>query len=145
MSPPGAVQLDRVECPECPVGRASGADRGQFCPLVTCHAAGGELLCTAGEPADHVWYVKQGVIGLSRPDADPDQLESLRLPGSFVGLEALAGETYLRTARAVSSATLCRATRDGFQEWLRWSDERVRAVVEAAGDDPLLAGCLHLP
>jgi CRP-like cAMP-binding protein len=139
MRPAGPIELGRVECCECPLGRASGADQGQFCPFITHHQAGGEFLCRAGDPAGHVWYVAEGVIGLSRPHTEPDDVEWLRLPGSFVGLEALSRGTYLYTARSLSRTTLCRATREGLEEWLRWGESRGRAVAEAAGDDPLLA------
>lgn len=135
-----AIDLGEMSCDACPVGCASGRSAVQFCPFIIRHYERGAELCRAGAPADYVWLVKQGVIGLGSAPGEPERLDALRLPGGFVGLECLRGETYIATARALSRATLCGATRDGFLRWARASDERLRLVVGAALDDPLLAG-----
>jgi CRP-like cAMP-binding protein len=139
---PAVLQLDDVACSGCALGRASGADRGQFCPFIIRHHARDEILCLAGEPADHVWLVKQGVVGVdrSRDAGQPEGLEALRLPGSYIGLECLSGGRYLRTARALTPVALCGATRDGFFRWLRQDDERAATIMRAVLDDPFLAG-----
>lgn len=134
----GAVALDGVECSGCTLGRASGAHSGQFCPFIVRNYARGELLTTSGDPADYLWMVKEGVVGLTRSKDDLDQLEALRLPGDYVGLECLVRDSYLCSARALTRVTLCGATRDGFQRWLRQEDGRLRVILEAALRDPLL-------
>ena len=79
------------------------------------------------------------MIGLGPGPGEPDRLDTLRLPGGFVGLECVLRDTYASTARALARSTLCGATRDGFLRWVRESDDRVRLVMRAALDDPLLA------
>ncbi len=137
-----AIQFEAIACDDCALGRASGAYRSQFCPFIMRHYRRGEVICLAGDPASHVWFVKDGVVGLDRSrDAldELDKLDGLRLPGSYVGLECLVDDVYLRTARAVSSVTVCGATREGFQSWLRQDDERVATLLRAVLDDPLVA------
>lgn len=135
---PGTIGVQGVQCSRCALGHASGADAGQFCPFIIRRYARGDFLCTAGAPADYVWMVKEGVVGVGRSASDVDQLEALRLPGGYVGLECLVRDTYLCTARALSRVTLCGATREGFRRWLRQNDERIGVVFEAALRDPLL-------
>lgn len=135
-----AIDLGELSCEACAVGCASGRSAVQFCPFIIRRYERGAELCRAGEPAGYVWLVKEGVIGLGSAPGEPDRVDALRLPGGFVGLECLVGDSYLSTAKALSPATLCGATRDGFLCWVRSSDERLRLVMRAALDDPLLAG-----
>lgn len=141
---PETLEVEGVQCSRCAIGRASGVGAGQFCPFIVRQYARGEFLCTAGEPADYVWLIKEGVVGLGRSPEDVDQLEALRLPGGYIGLECLVRDTYLCTARALSRVTLCGATREGFQRWLRQTDQRVGVVLEAALSDPLLIEMVQL-
>jgi CRP-like cAMP-binding protein len=136
---PDPVDLGELTCDACPVGCASRS-AVQFCPFIIRHYERGALLCSAGAPADYVWLVKDGVIGLGTAAGEPDRLDALRLPGTFVGLECLLQETYLASARALSRATLCGATREGFLRWVRASDDRLRLIVRAAMGDALLIG-----
>jgi CRP-like cAMP-binding protein len=135
-----AIDLGELSCDACPVGCASGRSLVQFCPFIIRHYQRGAELCRAGEPADYVWLVKDGMIGLGAAPGEPDRLDALRLPGSFVGLECLLGDSYRSTAKALSRATLCGATREGFLRWVRGSDERLRLMMRAALADPLLTG-----
>ena len=133
-----AIDLGEMTCEACPVGCASSRSAVQFCPFIIRQYERGAELCQTGQPADYVWLVKDGVIGLGSRPGEPDRLDVLRLPGGFVGLECLLGDTYVTSARALSRATLCGATRDGFLRWVRGSDERLRLVMRAALEDPLL-------
>lgn len=129
----GTRDLCAFECARCPVGLASGIDRGHFCPWITRAYAAGDVLGERGAPADYVWFVKDGVVGLREPDTE--RIASLRLPGSFVGLECLTGDRRTATAVVLAPSLLCGATRDGFIEWLGASPERVGVVVDAAEHD----------
>ena len=133
----GDPDLGTVQCQDCPVGRVSGVGRGQFCPFVTHEVQHGRVLCRAGQPATHVWWIKRGVVALSC-GPDPDRLAALRLPGTFVGLEGLIGDAALATARPFTGVSVCRATRDGFRAWLAQDPERLALVLRAALADPLL-------
>ena len=134
------VDLGEMSCDACPVGCASGRSAVQFCPFIIRHYERGTELCRAGQPAGYVWLVKEGVIGLGSAPGEPERLDGLRLPGGFVGLECLLRDDYLSSARALSRVTLCGATREGFVRWVLGSAERLRLVMRAALDDPLLAG-----
>lgn len=135
------VAIEPVACHTCRLGQLSGAGQGQFCPFVMRRYEPGDILCLAGDAADRVWYVKSGIVGLSRArDMDRNgDVESLCLPASFIGLECLVGDRFLRTARAISRAILCSATREGFQRWAEQSDERAAAIDSALLGDPLLS------
>jgi len=141
---PETIEVEGVQCSRCAIGRASGAGAGQFCPFIVRQYPRGAFLCNAGEPADYVWLIKEGVVGLGRSPHDVDQVEALRLPGGYIGLECLVQDKYLCTARALTRVTLCGATREGFQRWLRQTDERVGTVVQAALRDPLLVEMVQL-
>ena len=108
-------------------------------PFVVRRYERDQLLCLAGDPADYVWIVEHGAVGLTRSRDQTDRLDVLRLPGSYVGLECLVGDHYLFTARALSRCSLCGATRDSFAGWLRQNDERVALVMRAVLED-LLGG-----
>lgn len=136
---PGAIDLGEMSCDACPVGVASGRSTVQFCPFIIRRYERGAELCVAGQPADYVWLVRDGVIGLGREPDEPDRLEALRLPGGFIGLECLLRDTYVCSARALSRSTLCGAPREGFLHWVRGSNERLRLVMRAVVDDVLLA------
>jgi CRP-like cAMP-binding protein len=90
-----------------------------------------QLLCLAGDPAEYVWIVQRGAVGLTRSRDATDRPDVLRLPGTYVGLECLIGECYLFTARALSRCWLRGATRDRFTGWLRQDDDRVALVMRA--------------
>lgn len=133
------------------MGRAAGCDRGLFCPLIPREHPAGEVLARAGEPADRVWVVTAGLVGLSRApaaaaDAPDVPIDALRLPGSLVGVEALDQQAYAATARTLAPSRLCSAPLEAFRAWIGDDAER-RALVDharvqaaalrrAPGDDP---------
>jgi hypothetical protein len=108
----GYKELCAVRCEECAIGRDAGLGAGQFCPWITRTYEAGDVLCRAGEPSDYVWFVKDGVVALTRVGAG--RAEALRLPGSFVGLESGFRRT---TARVLVRSLLCGATRERFEAW----------------------------
>jgi CRP-like cAMP-binding protein len=135
------VAIEPIACHKCRLGQLSGLGQGQFCPFVMRKYEPGDIVCLAGNAADHVWYVKSGIVGLTRArDMDRNgHVEAICLPASFIGLECLVGDRFLRTARAISRAILCCATREGFQRWADQSDERAEAIEGALLADPLLS------
>jgi CRP-like cAMP-binding protein len=124
---------------DCPLGQTSCADQSEFCPFIVRRYAGGELVCLIDDPAEYVWFVREGIIALdrSREPGDEIQADALRKPGSFVGLESLVVDRYLRSARTVSHATLCGATREGFNRWMRQSDQRLATVMHTVFEELL--------
>jgi CRP-like cAMP-binding protein len=127
----GAIELEIVSCAEGELGRTAGPEDGQSYPFIVRRYARDQVLCTAGDDANHVWFVTEGVVGLSRSRSEAGEVHALRLPGSYVGLECLVSGSYVNTARALSHCTLYGATREGFLAWLRQSDERVATVMRA--------------
>jgi CRP-like cAMP-binding protein len=132
---PGEILHESVSCGDCELDRGSGAHRGRSCPFIVYRCARDQLLCRVGDAADHVWLVRHGAIGLTRSPADESgrgftgEVDSLRLPGGYVGLECLLLDRYVYSARALSPSTVCRASREAFTAWLRQSHERVAEVM----------------
>ena len=120
------------------------AGRRPFCPFVDRARAAGELVYLEGEPAQQVWFVKQGTIALLRKGGEnhaEGRVRAVRFAGSFIGLEALVAERYLDSARATSDAILCGTTRAGLDGWLEPRDGPARVVLELT----LRAQCWELP
>ena len=136
---PDTIDLGELSCDDCPVGCASGRQAAQFCPFIIRQYERGSELCRAGAPADYVWLVKDGVVGLGGGPDDPDHLEALRLPGGYIGLECLVDTSYRYSARALARSTLCGATREGFFRWVRGSDDRLRLIMRAIINDPIFS------
>lgn len=126
----GRPRNSGISCADCEVGAASGAGRGQFCPFVDRSRRAGEIVYLQGLPASHVWFVKAGTVVLGRESLKASRVRAIRFPGSFVGLEALVGESYRDTARAATDVVLCGATRDGMDAWLGPPGTPARTALE---------------
>lgn len=123
-----------AHCSACPVGCASHA-QGTTCPFVDRSRRAGELIFLEGDPADRVWFVKQGTVLLSRQGTDDrgeGRVRAVRFAGSFIGLEALVTERYADTARASSDAVLCGITRQKIDVWLGPERAPARVALEAS-------------
>ncbi|MBK6514490.1 MAG: Crp/Fnr family transcriptional regulator [Polyangiaceae bacterium] len=106
-------------CAKCPIGAASGVGRGECCVMLDRSRRAGANLFVEGEPAEKVWFVKRGLVSLSRAvDARAAAVWTLRRPGSILGLEGLQRPTYLDTANAVTDVVVCVASKDAVQAWL---------------------------
>jgi CRP-like cAMP-binding protein len=93
----------------------------------------GELIYLEGEPAQQVWFVKQGAIALSRKGGEnhaEGRVHAVRFAGGFVGLEALVSDRYHDSARATEDAILCGITRAALDGWLEARSGPARAVLE---------------
>lgn len=123
-----------IPCESCGIGHASGLGAGGFCPFVDEAHRPGDELYAEGDAVHHVWFVKQGTVVLSRKrtDARGDRVRTVRFAGGFVGLEALVSPAYIDTARVTSGAVLCRATCDGFEQWLGPKGTPARTALEAS-------------
>ncbi len=116
----------------CPIGAASHVADGGRCPMVDRRRAAGSCLYVAGAPADTFFYVKHGVVALSRGarlaegDGAP---HAIRRAGSLLGLEVLVQDTYADSARAVTDAIVCAAGRPEILGWLEL-DGTARAVLD---------------
>jgi len=133
-----------VLCAKCPVGVASSAGSGHFCPFVDRSRQSGELIFLEGEPANHVWFVKQGTIVLLRKGGENNaegRVRAVRFPGSFIGLETLVSDRYIDSARATTDAILCGTTRAGVDAWLGTKGSPARTALELT----LRAECVDLP
>lgn len=138
-----------TDCKLCPIGVAADVGRGGRCPLVPRARPAGACLYMEGLPAERVWFIKSGVVVLTRGEIERSGNEiawAVRTPPSLIGLEALARPTYLDTARALSAVTLCGATRESFDTWLSHNASAARAVLDLVvraqcADTPRRAGC----
>ena len=69
----------------------------------------GELLYSAGESADHVFTVREGVVKLTQHTLNGDEhIVRLLRRGDVTGLEALVGQTYRHTAIVIDATLACR-------------------------------------
>ena len=100
------------------MGRAANVREGASCPFIARRHTGQRTLYLEGDAAKSVWFIRSGAVVLSRAVGDSDAVQAVRGPGALVGLEALAQERYLDTARLAGPATLCGASRDAIGGWL---------------------------
>jgi CRP-like cAMP-binding protein len=129
-----------ASCVHCPLGRAAGVGRGGRCPFEPRRYRAGELVCSAGSPAETVWYVKRGLVALSRGGASGEDVGHHVVPaGGLVGLDALGMRVHSDTARAVGSATLCAAPRGALDAWLGPPGAPSRVVLELVIETRLAA------
>ncbi len=56
----------------------------------------------------------------------------MRFAGGFVGIESLVNSTYIDTARASGDTVLCKATCEGFEQWLGPRSNPARTALEAS-------------
>ncbi len=92
----------------------------------------GAVLYLEGEAVEHVWYVKRGVVSLSRAidgRGASTAVWALRRAGSMIGLESLVGPAYLDTARAVGEVAVCSATPEAVRAWVATRPEAAMAVI----------------
>lgn len=93
----------------------------------------GTWLYLEGERADKIWYVKKGVVVLSRLSDDArghSVAWAVRPAGSVLGMEGLVQESYLDSARAVTDVVICAATRDEIRSWLNENGMASRGMLD---------------
>lgn len=118
---PGRSAARAAECAACLVGKAAGEGRGGRCPMADRPRPAGTWLYIEGERADKIWYVKRGVVVLSRLSDDSHGNSvawAVRPAGSLLGMEGLVRNDYLDSARAVTDVVICAASRDEIRSWL---------------------------
>lgn len=120
-----------VECQHCPVGVASGMALGQFCPFIVRDYPKGADLYHIDQSADHIWFIKTGVVALT----DDNGACEFKYPNSFIGAEAVETGRYRANAKALAPTTLCGATREGFKQWMSSHAEILCAAICRAFDD----------
>lgn len=133
-----------TSCESCPIGCASGVGEGLQCPFVDRVREAGESLYLEGEPAERVWFVKSGSVGLLR-EAGERHGEGIawtvRGPGTLLGLECLVRKNYVDSARTLSRVTVCIISQEQALAWLRNRSEAVRTSLELV----LAASCYDAP
>lgn len=131
--------LDPVShCSQCEIGVASRR-AGQHCPMAARERQAGELVYLQGGSALRVWYIKRGCVALAREGDDnhgEGRVRAVRLPRSFIGLEALVGGVYTDSARAITDVTLCGGTLAALDAWLgpRGAPARVALELQLRAD-----------
>lgn len=123
----------QVPCTACALGAASTAAGHTFCPFVDRTRAAGELIYLEGEPAEQVWFLKQGTIALLRKGGENDaegRVRAVRFAGSFIGIETLVTDRYLDSARATTNVILCGITPAGLESWLGPRNTPARTMLE---------------
>ena len=117
-----------VCCETCPVGKASGPSR---CPFSDRRWQPGEVVQLEGASADAVGFVRRGAVVLARStDGGGEIVHAVRSAGDFIGLESLVRPTYLDTARAITTTTVCRASHEVVDDWLGAPGTPARLALE---------------
>ncbi len=108
------------QCTECPIGIASGEGKGQFCPFIPNEAPAGTVMFDENNEAHHVYFVRNGLVELTRHKRRDEHCAHEVGPGKYVGVEAMMPErsVYSHTAITKTDATLCSATTEGVDRWL---------------------------
>lgn len=120
-----------TSCASCPCGQAAGERFGGRCPLIDRKRRAGELLYLEGEAVGSMWFVKRGLVVLSRSGADGvEHPHAIRGPGSFIGLEGLVQATYADTARTSAPSVLCGLRKEGVDAWFGPRGTPVRMALE---------------
>jgi CRP-like cAMP-binding protein len=115
------AKRDLGSCCKCHIGQAANVENGGICPFVPRDTAAGESIFDEGDPADRVWFVKQGAVIVSRSCCDNgggDEARKIEIEGAVLGVEALFRDTYLDSVRALTRVTLCSASRHVVNGWL---------------------------
>jgi CRP-like cAMP-binding protein len=107
--------------------------------MIDRRRAAGACLYMAGTPADTFFYVKHGVVALSRGThlANSDSApHAIRRAGSLLGMEVIVQDAYADSAHAVTDTIVCAAGRAETLAWLEQEgtartvlDCHVRALV----------------
>lgn len=122
-----------ARCYTCPIGIAAGVPKGEACPFVSRDREAGALLYIEGDTADRVWYVVSGYVSLSREASESQSAGvtwAVRRPGDLVGAESLVSGTYRDSAKLLTSATLCAASRETVDAWLGPETSPARSLVQ---------------
>lgn len=78
-------------------------------PIDQPQFAKGETLFHAGDPAEHFYTIREGVIKLLHEDADGnEQIVGLLAVGDVLGIEALVSSKYQYTAVAIEDLLTCK-------------------------------------
>ncbi len=118
------------DCRLCPIGSASSP---KSCPFVRGRHTSGTMLCSQGEPASSLIFVRRGYVALSAlgPDGGETAI-SIRGPGALLGLEVLTGMPVAREARAVGPVATCSLPRSAIAGWLGAEHGPMRALLGIA-------------
>jgi CRP-like cAMP-binding protein len=122
------------DCSSCPLGR-SARGLNQVCPFVPRQRGPRELIYIEGEAASCAWFIKRGRVALTRELDDghgEGRVRTVRFAGNMIGLEALAGDRYRDTARAIAPTVLCGAPRVTLDAWLGPPGAPARTVLALA-------------
>lgn len=130
--------IDR--CTDCPIGIASGEGRGQFCPFIPRDLRAGDVVFEQDTEPHHVYFVRRGLVELTRARDRRESCAHEVGPGRYVGVEAMmpGRHAYSHTARAKSDAILCTASTEGIDQWLGPTESPARTALTIVLADP---GC----
>ena len=120
-----------ITCANCGIGTSFPTIQG--CSLIDRKRAANEVICVEGEPAEYIWFVKEGTLALHRAGTEDDgegRIRAVRFQNSIIGLEALISDKYVYTARAISDVTLCGAPREAWDRFVGAKGTVARTALE---------------
>jgi CRP-like cAMP-binding protein len=124
--------LPQLSCRSCPLGQAS-ITGSTACPFHDGARPARSLIYLEGEAAQRIWYVREGVVVLSRESGlsyGEGLASAVRSAGNLVGSEALSGPNYVHSARAATPVRLCGASKARVEAWLDAAPRAARTLLE---------------
>jgi CRP-like cAMP-binding protein len=96
----------------------------------------GEMVFMQGDPSDSIYFLKEGIIKISRINADGRKLTiDLIRSGEFFGELCLAGEQERRTiAEAMTNSYCCEFDRDFIENYMKRRPDIALALIKIIGD-----------
>jgi len=112
----GLAMEDEAPC-DCPIAAVCSRTRG---PLREVERPQHAILYLEGEPADHVYLIRQGSVSLHRSSKNGSlgRAQTICHEGTLLGMEGLVSPNYQSSARAETPLLLCMATRDRVESWV---------------------------
>lgn len=97
-----------MDCQRCPLGAAVAP---AACRCVCEQRAANSDIISTGGPVESVTFIRRGYVALTR---GPGEAQSLRGPGSILGLECLVPKAATHTITTLTDTALCLLPRDAF-------------------------------
>jgi len=141
LCPDGCTEVECEDCgldPICVVldyaGEESGVPEGILVRRRPIER--GETLFHKGDPFRSLYAVKSGTFKtLISHQGRPDQVVGFHLPGELIGAEAMAGEHYPCTARALEASSVCELCLELLPDAGRPLEALQRSIIELLGKE----------
>jgi hypothetical protein len=91
-----------IRCEECPLGHIYAHGRGGFCPRLSKTLLPSQVLLSAADADERLWFIKAGVFAVEIEDHI-----RLILPGSMMSVADLRDYGATAVLRSLTHSTVC--------------------------------------